>query len=596
MNFRFTIGKKIGTGFGILILLTLIVFTATYLTLQESKRINNEINTVNTPSVKKLQELKFNLLETRLFLETWMKEMKEHEDKQRLIEFRRTEYPKIREELNELSKGWNANQQDSLDYLFETIDLLFNQQSADIIDVLQTFEDYEENIFAVLNAASSVEEGGDIYRLTFDAMSQLNRMIDLQKEVSASYNADMFTSFRSLEILVKWFGFALIAIGIVIAVYTTKTIVDPIKKLKTVAVKLGRGVFPAAKMKVGNDEIGEMTAAMNNVVSGLKSTKDFANAVGEGNFEIDYQPLSSKDSLGLALLKMRDDLAENERILEDKVRQRTAEVVKQKEEIDKQRTQIEEYFVQVTDSIKYAKKIQEAILPPESYVRKLLPDSFIFYRPKDIVSGDFYWLGEANDKVFFAAVDCTGHGVPGAFMSIVGYNQLKQAIITSNGENPAIILDHLNKGVTETLHQRDADSTSKDGMDIAICSLNHKTLELEYAGAFNPLYLLRNGEIIQTKGDKFPIGSFLEGETGSFTNNKVQLQKGDQVYVFSDGYADQFGGPRGKKFMYKQFRDLLLENSKLDLSDQKDKLKESLFEWMKDEEQVDDILVMGVRV
>ena len=251
MNFRFTIGKKIGTGFGILILLTLIVFTATYLTLQESKRINNEINTVNTPSVKKLQELKFNLLETRLFLETWMKEMKEHEDKQRLIEFRRTEYPKIREELNELSKGWNANQQDSLDYLFETIDLLFNQQSADIIDVLQTFEDYEENIFAVLNAASSVEEGGDIYRLTFDAMSQLNRMIDLQKEVSASYNADMFTSFRSLEILVKWFGFALIAIGIVIAVYTTKTIVDPIKKLKTVAVKLGRGVFPAAKMKVG---------------------------------------------------------------------------------------------------------------------------------------------------------------------------------------------------------------------------------------------------------------------------------------------------------------------------------------------------------
>ncbi len=596
MNFRFTIGKKIGTGFGILILLTFIVFTATYLTLQKSKRINNEINTVNTPSVKKLQELKFNILETRLFLETWMKEMKEHEDKQRLIEFRRTEYPQIKEELTVLSMGWEIEQQDTLAYLFETIDLLFNQQSADIIDVLQTFEDYEENIFAVLNAASSLEEGGDIYRLTYDAMSQLNRMIDVQKEASASYNADMFTSFQNLEILVKWFGFALIIIGVVIAVYTTKTIVDPIKKLKTVAVKLGRGVFPAAKMKVGKDEIGEMTAAMNNVVSGLKSTKDFANAVGSGNFEIDYQPLSSKDSLGLALLKMRDDLAENERILEDKVRQRTTEVVKQKEEIDKQRTQIEEYFVQVTDSIKYAKKIQEAILPPESYVRKLLPDSFIFYRPKDIVSGDFYWLGEANDKVFFAAVDCTGHGVPGAFMSIVGYNQLKQAIITSNGSDPATILDHLNKGVTETLHQRDADSTSKDGMDIAICSLNHKTLELEYAGAFNPLYLLRDGEIIQTKGDKFPIGSFLEGETASFTNNKVQLQKGDQIYVFSDGYADQFGGPRGKKFMYKRFRDLLIEHSKLDLSDQKDKLKESLFEWMKDEEQVDDILVIGVRV
>lgn len=293
---------------------------------------------------------------------------------------------------------------------------------------------------------------------------------------------------------------------------------------------------------------------------------------------------------------MRDDLAENERMLEEKVRQRTAEVVKQKEEIDKQKEQIEEYFVQVTDSIKYAQKIQEAILPPENHVRRLLPDSFILYRPKDIVSGDFYWLGEANDKVFFAAVDCTGHGVPGAFMSIVGYNQLKQAIITTGGSNPAQILDHLNQGVSETLHQKEENSTSKDGMDIAICSLNPKTLELEYAGAFNPLYLLRNNEIVETKGNKFPIGSFLDGETPNFTNHKIQLEKGDQIYIFSDGYADQFGGPRGKKFMYKRFRELLIANSRKDLTIQKDLLKEALFDWMKNEEQVDDILVIGVRV
>jgi len=596
MKIRFTIGKKIGTGFGVLIVLTMIVFVTTYFTVIESQRINDEINRVNTPSVKALQDLKFSILESRLFLETWVKELKEHEDKERLINFRREEYPVLKKQIKDLSLNWPENHQDSLENLYEGIELLFHQQTIDVIDVLQTFEDYEENPFAVLNARGSIEEGGEIYRLTYLAMGQLNNLITLQKAEADSYTTDMFKSFDNLNLLVKYLGLALIVIGIVIAIYTTKTIVDPIIRLKKVAVKLGRGVFPAGKMKEGNDEIGEMTSAMNNVVSGLKRTKDFANAVGAGNFEKDYQPLSSKDSLGHALLKMRDDLAENERILEEKVKQRTAEVVKQNEEINQQRMQIEEYFVQVTDSIKYAKKIQEAILPPESYVRKLLPDSFILYRPKDIVSGDFYWLGETEEKVFFAAVDCTGHGVPGAFMSIVGYNQLKQAIITSGGENPAEILNHLNKGVTETLHQKDADSTSKDGMDVAICSIKKGTLELEFAGAFNPLYLLRKGEIIQFKADKFPIGSFVNDEENKFTNNKIQLEKGDQIYIFSDGYADQFGGPRGKKFMYKRFRDLLIELSNKDLSEQKEGLKESLFDWMQEEEQVDDILVIGVRV
>lgn len=596
MKFRFTIGKKIGTGFGILILLTLIVFTFTFVVLEQSRTINDKLSRVNIPSVKTLQELKFSILESKLFLETWSKAPKPHSDKEKLIEFRTKEYPDKKKELTELAKLWKKSQQDSLSSLFKSIDLLFEQQNADIIDPLQTFDDYQDDPFAILFAQTSLEEGGEIDTKTKKVILELNELIKKQKEVTSQANDEMFASFETLKFLVQYLGIALIVMGIFIAVYTTRTIVTPIKSLKVVAVKLGRGVFPKGSMHEGYDEIGEMTAAMNNVVNGLKRTKDFAQEVGSGNFDTDYQPLSSKDSLGNALLKMRDDLAENERFLEEKVRQRTVEVVKQKEEIDKQKEQIEEYFVQVTDSIKYAQKIQEAILPPESYVRRLLPDSFILYRPKDIVSGDFYWMGEANNKVFFAAVDCTGHGVPGAFMSIVGYNQLKQAIITTGGSNPAQILDHLNQGVSETLHQKDINSTSKDGMDIAICSLNKDTLELEYAGAFNPLYLLRNGEIIQTKGDKFPIGSFLDGETPSFTNNKIQLVPGDQIYIFSDGFADQFGGPRGKKFMYKRFRELLLSNSGKDLSEQKDVLKESLFKWMKNEEQVDDILVMGIKV
>lgn len=598
MKFRFTIGKKIGTGFGILIFLTLIVFVFTFYTLQRSNQINDEISKVNNPTVKELQELKFSILETKLFLETWIKNPKAHEDKERLISFREKDYPKIKARLEQLSKYWKPAQRDSLSSLFERIDQLFAQQDMDIILVLDSFDKYDDQvyIFENLNAKSSLEEGGEIYNLTKQVMSILSGMIQRHKAVTTKAKKEMFSAFDDLNFLVRNLGIALIVLGVFIAIYTTRTIVSPVQKLKKVAIKLGRGVFPTNPLKPGNDEIGEMTTAMNNVVEGLKRTKDFAQEVGAGNFDKDYTPLSSKDSLGKALLKMRDDLAENERFLEEKVRQRTVEVVKQKEEIDKQKAQIEEYFVQVTDSIKYAQKIQEAILPPETHVRKLLPDSFIFYRPKDIVSGDFYWLGEANGKVFFAAVDCTGHGVPGAFMSIVGYNQLKQAIITTGGSTPAEILDHLNRGVSETLHQNDPDSTSKDGMDIAICSLDHKTLELEYAGAFNPLYLLRNKEIVQTKADKFPIGSFLEGKSGSFSNNKIQLKKGDIVYIFSDGYADQFGGPRGKKFMYKKFRELLMSNAKKDMSSQKEVLKNTLDDWMKNEEQVDDILVIGVKV
>lgn len=595
MKFRFTIGKKIGTGFGVLILLTLIVFVTTYITLQESREINDRISSVNQPSTKLLQELKTSILETRLFLITWLKERKEHEDKVKLVQYQNEIYPETKKELEQLSKSWTVDQQDSLQKLFEDIEHLFQAQQNDVITILEKFEDYEEpmNLFF---AENSMEAGGDIHYYYNEVLSELNELISTQKMYAQRANENMFAQFETLKFLVRTLGIALIVIGVVIALYTTKTIVAPIQRLKNVAVKLGRGVFPKDKLKEGNDEIGEMTAAVNNVIDGLKRTKDYAEAVGSGKFDTDYKPLSSKDSLGKALLKMRDDLAENERYLEEKVRQRTAEVVAQKEEIDKQKAQIEEYFVQVTDSIKYAKKIQEAILPPNSYVKKLLPESFIFYRPKDIVSGDFYWLGEANGKVFFAAVDCTGHGVPGAFMSIVGYNQLRQAIITTGGSNPADILNHLNRGVTETLHQNDKDSTSKDGMDIAICAINYDTLELEYAGAFNPLYLLRDNEILQTKANKFPIGSFVKGETEEFTNHKIQLEKGDQLYIFSDGYADQFGGPRGKKMMYRRFRELLVETSILPVEEQKNQLNSALKDWMKEEEQVDDILVIGVRV
>ncbi|MCZ8285813.1 MAG: SpoIIE family protein phosphatase, partial [Bacteroidia bacterium] len=327
----------------------------------------------------------------------------------------------------------------------------------------------------------------------------------------------------------------------------------------------------------------------------MESTTEFAKQTGRGNFDAYYKPLSKDDTLGHALLKMRDSLSENERVLEQKVVERTEEVVKQKEEIELKTKELEILFKQVTDSIHYARRIQLAILPPNNVVKEILPQSFVLYKPKDIVSGDFYWIDVKGDWCYFAAVDCTGHGVPGAFMSIVGYNLLKDILKTTDRTEPAVIMDIMNDGVAHTLHTSTSDEQTKDGMDMTLCALNYKTLELQYAGAFNPLYIVRANELLQFKANKFPVGMFV-GAKQNFTNNRIQLQKGDTIYIFSDGYADQFGGPKGKKFMAGNFRNLLVEASKLPIDTQKDMLNQTIEDWRGNLEQVDDILIIGVTV
>jgi serine phosphatase RsbU (regulator of sigma subunit) len=327
----------------------------------------------------------------------------------------------------------------------------------------------------------------------------------------------------------------------------------------------------------------------------MQHTTDFAHETGAGNFDASYTPLSKDDSLGHALLKMRDDLAENERVLEQKVIERTEEVVRQKSEIETKNEELEILYKQVTDSIHYAKRIQDAILPTANTIRNLLPDSFILFKPKDIVSGDFYWIEKKGDLVYFAAVDCTGHGVPGAFMSLVGYNILKDILNNTSAVKPSEILDRLREGVVDALKVDDGGKQAKDGMDMTLCAINYKTLELQYAAAFNPLYIIRNSELILHPANKFPIGSFV-GDKLNFDNHSIQLQKGDQIFIFSDGYADQFGGPSGKKFMVGNFRKLLIQIAHLDSTTQKGKLDETLLTWQGGQEQVDDVLVMGVKV
>jgi serine phosphatase RsbU (regulator of sigma subunit)/HAMP domain-containing protein len=423
----------------------------------------------------------------------------------------------------------------------------------------------------------------------------LNSLIAYKQEAAEKVKDDMFKSFNFLNRFVQLLGITLVIGGIFIALYTTRSITKPIQVLKKMLLSMGLGILPKERIQIRNDEVGEMGIALNELIQSMEQTTEFAKETGAGKFDANYKPLSKDDSLGHALLKMRDDLAENERSLERKVMERTEEVVRQKSEIENKNEELEILYKQVTDSIHYAKRIQEAILPPSALIDQILPNSFVLFKPKDIVSGDFYWIEKKNGLTYFAAVDCTGHGVPGAFMSLVGHNILKDIISNTNVIKPSEILDKLREGVINTLHVSNSGTQFKDGMDITLCCINFDTLELQYAAAYNPLCIVRDGELIIYNANKFPIGAFI-GEKENFDNITIQLQKNDQLYIYSDGYADQFGGPNGKKFMVGNFRKLLVQLANKPITEQMGFLKTTLDNWQGDLEQVDDVLIIGLKV
>jgi len=278
------------------------------------------------------------------------------------------------------------------------------------------------------------------------------------------------------------------------------------------------------------------------------------------------------------------NLRKENRILEEKVVERTEEVVQKSKEIEQKNKDI-------TDSIRYASRIQSAIMPPEDS----LDNSFILFRPKDIVSGDFYWLAQDGSRQFVAAVDCTGHGVPGAFMSIIGHNSLNKIVKEYGVKDPAEILDHLNSEVVKTLQKQVDDGEVKDGMDLSLIVYDKKKKELEFAGAYNPLYLIRNKELIVTKADRFAIGRTSSESGKKFSGHKIKLEKGDTTYIFSDGYADQFGGAAGKKFMIRNLKKLLVDIQDLSMEQQKYKLEENFENWRGENEQIDDVIIIGTR-
>ncbi len=265
-------------------------------------------------------------------------------------------------------------------------------------------------------------------------------------------------------------------------------------------------------------------------------------------------------------------------------------IEEQKEKVDTAYDQLETKNKEVLDSITYAKRIQSAMLPKQKSITALLPKSFILYKPKDIVAGDFYWLEQKGNKTFFAAADCTGHGVPGAMVSVVCNNALNKSINQYKLTLPGQILDTTREIIIHEFEK--SEEEVKDGMDIALCALDGNTLQ--YAGAYNPLWIVRNGVVLETKADKQPIGRF--GQPKAFTTHTLTLEKGDTIYIFTDGYVDQFGGKKGKKLKAKVLRTILLSIQNLSMKEQKEYLDEAFENWRGNHEQIDDVCIFGIRV
>jgi serine phosphatase RsbU (regulator of sigma subunit) len=285
---------------------------------------------------------------------------------------------------------------------------------------------------------------------------------------------------------------------------------------------------------------------------------------------------------------------ERKRILENQKDDLEKMVVIRTEEVVQQKAEIELKNRDILDNLLYARRIQDAILPEIGLIYETLRESFIIYMPKDIVSGDFYSFSQRDGKVILAAADCTGHGVTGAFMSMIGSSVLNQIINEKGITQPAEILNNLNSGITEALKQKDNDVT--DGMDIALCTFDLKTMHLQFAGANRPLWIFRQGQLVEIKPDKIAIGGFRIRSEETFTNHELKLQSGDTIYLFTDGFADQFGGPAGKKLLSKRLREILSSMQDLNMREQEKRLTDIFNEWKGNVTQVDDVLVVGVRI
>ena len=585
MDFKFTIGRRIGIGFAIFIIGTMVAFILTIITLNDSKTRTETVVSQITPSVADLKEINLLLQRSHTDISKWFynKSFNDVEFRTELERIIKKDYKTKKNHLIVLSAIWTPNENQKLKVLFNQIDALFVIYKEDIMQQLSTADAYEDPTIYMMARLPFEESETNIQAI----YKNLNDLISIKQKFAELEIKTMFSSLDFLKRFVQLLGITLVIGGVLIAFFTTRSITKPIQILKKMLLSMGLGILPKERITESRDEIGEMGKALNDLIQSMHHTTDFAYETGAGNFQATYIPLSKDDSLGQALLKMREGLAESERILEQKVIERTEEVVRQ-------RHIVEEKHKEITDSINYAERIQRSFLATKDLLDQNLKDHFVFFKPKDVVSGDFYFAEKlTNNNFLLATADSTGHGVPGAIMSLLNITSLEKAI--ENQDQPSDILNTTRKIIIERLKKDGSVEGGKDGMDCSVICFDFKKKKIIVSAANNPVWIVRGSETIEIKPDKMPVGKH-DKQDVSFTQQTIDIKKGDVIYTLTDGFSDQFGGSLGKKFMSKKLRELLSKNAHLPMEEQRTILENTFISWVGDLEQIDDVTLIGVRV
>jgi serine phosphatase RsbU (regulator of sigma subunit) len=576
--------KKILIGFIIIIIIAL--FNAIFSSgiIQHNKIIITRITKVIHPYIETLDELDLMVTRSKMLITNWVYMPQGEGDKKALTDLHEKDYKILKEKLNKYATlSGSKDDLENLNTIFKNFEHLLDIEQI-IMQELVTYYDYK-NETKKFSAEDILEN--EINPRSNYLMSELTRIIGEKRIETDKMQDEMLASFNRLILTVLATGLGLFIVVVLAGFYISKSIKEPVMQMKEILLKLGRGELPDKRLRATKDVVGDMVTAVNTLTVSFSKTAAFAQEIGSGNLKAGFVPLSNKDMLGNSLINMRNSLQVYSENLEQKVAERTSEVVEKNQKL-------KIAYDEIRDSINYAKRIQEAISPPYAILSKIIPQSFILSKSKDIVSGDFHWFAQKGDETIIAAVDCTGHGVPGALMTVIGNSLLNQIVNIGGVLSPGEILNQLDQKVLSTFrHEGDYHETN-DGMDISICSYNIKTRELKFAGAKRPLYFIREGTMQEIKGDPFPIGSFQYEFTKKFTEHTIPLKEGDTFYLFSDGYQDQFG-IKGRKFMKRRFRELLLELQPKPMEEVRFLLEENIDLWRGSAEQTDDILVIGLR-
>ena len=388
------------------------------------------------------------------------------------------------------------------------------------------------------------------------------------------------------------FGIATDYWQIIIAAYQMQANILLLNQKYNEAIKVLEKAYEVSKIKKSKEDQYPLCELFSKAYSGLKEYKKA------------YEYLDKYNNLKNELLRLNNTQKlkkiEFEHQLKsitsetDEIKKKNTQIVSAFKKIEIQRNEIESKNIAITDSIYYAKRIQTAILPSDKKVKELLKNSFIFYQPKDIVSGDFYWVEQVNDEIIFSAIDCTGHGVPGAFVSLIAYNMINKVVLENQVTNPAKILNKMDE-LMQSLF-KNSDNNIRDGVDMGICSYNIKTNELNFAGAFHSLFICDDNELIEIKGNRESIGFSIYENKKDFVNHKIVTKKGSTLYLCTDGLPDQFGGIKGKKLKWKGLKEQLFLWHKQPINNQKNTVKTFFDNWKNDLEQLDDVCIIGVRI